>query len=75
MGETARHRPKDIYRKRLTMYENGFERICELCGHELQRPEQSRLTRKSSTTAGGSERGLEQRCFHNVERGIEAVSG
>ena len=28
MGETVRHRPKGIYRKRLTMHEGWVEGIC-----------------------------------------------
>jgi hypothetical protein len=33
------------------------------------------LTRKSSATAGGSERGLQPMCFHNLKWGIKAASG
>jgi len=33
------------------------------------------LTRMSSATAGGSERGLQWMCFHNLLRGIRAASG
>src|SRR5438874_8419592 len=33
------------------------------------------LTRKSSATAGGSECGLQWRCFHNLVRGIRAAGG
>jgi len=33
------------------------------------------LTRKSSGAAGGSERGLQRKCFHNLSGGIGTASG
>ena len=39
---------KGIYRKRLTMHEDESResaQVCEISGHDLQLPEQSRLTR------------------------------
>lgn len=34
-----------------------------------------RLTRQSSAAAGGSERGLKWKCFHNLKRSIRTASG
>ena len=42
---------------------------------EMESTRTHHLTRQSSATAGGSERGLQRMCFHNVMRGIKAASG
>jgi len=64
-SETVRH---DLWREKLRALLEDFSLLChDVCA--------SRLTRKSSATAGGSESGFYWRYFHNLVRGVGAASG